>query len=319
MGNPVDTWMAVLKQGLAGANVEILNLLLEDTNVDGAVVLLNAYRSTGYESLKELIDGVVTTQQRFPDKPIALWAFGMNRHEVIEKAEQDGIVAGFTDPTSMARAMAGLYRYHNTIKGRVAQPADNLDRIDESRAAAVLGDAEQQGIEVMGTETLSLLDAYGITSAIAKLATSKDDLLRVAGETGYPLVMKIASEQIVHKSDVGGVRLGIANDEALLSNFDDMCTNIKAAVPDAVIDGVYLQPQFGTGIETIVGAIEARRIRTRHRVRLGRHPHRNSQRCGPRVGTRIPRRSQTNDWPTPRQSPVGRRAWCRGSRHRFNC
>ncbi|MEE8308313.1 MAG: CoA-binding protein, partial [Gammaproteobacteria bacterium] len=165
VGNPVDTWMAVLKRGLAGANVEILNLLLEDANVDGAVVLLNAYRSTGYESLRELIDGIVATQQNFSDKPIALWAFGMNRHEVIEKAEQSGVVAGFTDPGSMARAMAGLHRYHNTIKGRSSPPLLELHGIDRSRAAAVLAQAENQGVEVMGTETLPLLDAFGIKSA----------------------------------------------------------------------------------------------------------------------------------------------------------
>ena len=253
VGNPVDTWMAVLKRGLAGANVEILDLLLQDDNVDGAIVLLNAYRSTGYESLRELIDGIVETQKRFVEKPVALWAFGMNRHEVIETAEQSGVVAGFSSPGSAARALAGLYRYHDEIKGQSREAPAEFENINPERVAEILNRARDQNVEVLGTETLEILQAYGINTAIARLATGKNELLQVAGEIGYPLVMKIASEQIVHKTDIGGVRLNIESDEVLLQSFAEMCSNIKSSVADAVIDGVYLQGQHGHGVETIIG------------------------------------------------------------------
>ncbi len=254
VGNPVDTWMAVLKQGLAGANLDILNLLLQDANVDGAVVLLNAYRSTGYESLRELVDGIVATQQRFPDKPIALWAFGMNRHEVIEEAEKSGVVAGFGSPESAARALAGLYRYHHEIKGRTLAAAPELDDVDADRAAAILQRAAADEVEVLGTETLEILESYGINTARAALAADERELLEIGAALGYPLVMKIASEQIVHKSDVGGVRLNIADPEELVESFREMCGGIQARFKDAVIDGVHLQRQHSEGVETIIGA-----------------------------------------------------------------
>jgi acyl-CoA synthetase (NDP forming) len=254
VGNPVDTWMAVLKRGLARANVEILNLLLQDDKVDGAIVLLNAYRSTGYESLRELIDGIVETQKQFTDKPIALWAFGMNRHEVIEKAEESGVVAAFTNPASAARALAGLHRYHHDIKGRTREPLDDLAGIEAERAAEILAAAAGQNVEVLGAETLAVLEAYGIKTALTRLARDRDELVQTANEIGYPLVMKIASKQIVHKSDIGGVKLNIRDEEELLKSFGEMYSNIKSNVADAVIDGVHLQRQHGEGVEMLIGA-----------------------------------------------------------------
>jgi acyl-CoA synthetase (NDP forming) len=253
VGNPVDTWMAVLKRGLARANVEILNLLLQDDKVDGAIVLLNAYRSTGYESLRELVDGIVDTQRQFTDKPIALWAFGMNRHEVIEKAEESGVVAGFTNPASAARALAGLYRYHHDIKGRTREPVPELAGIEAERVSDILAGAVNQNVEILGTETLAVLEAYGIKTVLTRLARDRDELIQKADEIGYPLVMKIASEQIVHKTDIGGVKLNIRNEDELLKSFREMYTNIKSNVADAIIDGVHLQRQHGEGVEILIG------------------------------------------------------------------
>jgi acetyltransferase len=249
IGNPVDSWMAVLQKGLAGANVEILRLLLGDNHVDGAIVLLNAYRTTGYESLAEWVDGIVAAQRDFSDKPVALWAFGKNQHEVIEKAEESGVVAGFSSPKSVARALAGLYRYHNEIKVRKSGEVSSLENINSKAVKNIL-----QGAETLGTETLEILEAYSIKTAAAGLAVDVQELVKVAADIGYPLVMKIASEQILHKTDVGGVKLNIQSEEELRASYADMISVTSAAVPGAVIDGVHLQPFVSGGIETIIGA-----------------------------------------------------------------
>ena len=254
IGNPVDSWMAVLKKGLAEANVEILRLLLGDDAVDGAVVLLNAYRTTGYESLADWIDGIAAAQREYQEKPVLLWAFGKNQHEVIEKAEAGGVVAGFTSPDRAARALAGLYRYHHEIKGRKSDRRAEPRNIDRAAAAQTLDRARTQNSAVLGTETLELLAAYGIEIAAARLATDRDQLIKAAAEIGYPVVMKIASNQILHKSDIGGVRLDIGGEEELLRGFDEMMANVKTGAPAAVIDGVHLQPFRNGGVETIIGA-----------------------------------------------------------------
>ncbi len=249
ISNPVDSWMAVLQKGLAGANVEILRLLLEDNQVDGAVVLLNAYRTTGYESLAEWVEGIAETQRDFQDKPVVLWAFGKNQHEVIEKAEESGVIAGFSSPKGAARALAGLYRYHHEIKNRQPEKALELAGIEQKAVKKILS-----GAEVLGTATLEILEAYGIRTAQARLAADQQELVKVGSDIGYPLVMKIASEQILHKSDIGGVKLNIQNEAELLSGYDEMMAVAKASAPEAVIDGVHLQTYVSGGIETIIGA-----------------------------------------------------------------
>jgi acetyltransferase len=121
VSNPVDTWMASLKKGLAKTSVEILRLLLEDEMVDGAIMLLNAYRATGFTVLGEMLDGIIEEAGRNREKPVVLWAFGANQDEVIKRAERGGVVVGFTSPERLARAMAGLYKYHHKFKGQASE------------------------------------------------------------------------------------------------------------------------------------------------------------------------------------------------------
>jgi acetyltransferase len=253
--HPVDTWMAVLKLGLAKATNDILRLLLDDDRVDGAVVLLNSYKTTGWESLSELVAGAREEARRHPDKPVVFWSFGANQNAVIEKVEADGVTAGFIGPERAARALAGLYHWHHHIKdGRPAAPR-RPDGVDRGRADHWMRMAEADARTVWGSEVLDLLDAYGLKTARAVKARNRDDLTAAAAETGYPLVMKVSSEQVVHKSDAGGVRLGIANDDELIAAYDHLLAAIAENVPDAVVDGVFLQPQVATDVEIIIGGV----------------------------------------------------------------
>ncbi len=254
IANPVDTWMAVLKKGLAGANVEILRRLLGDDQVDGVIVLLNAYRTTGYDALRDWIDGLIQAQRDFADKPVVLWAFGKNQHEIIEKAEETGLLAGFTNPKNAARALAGLYSYHNNIKGRVPDEVIDPRGINRGAAEKILTQAKERKVKVLGAETSEILDAYGIKTASLQLVSTRAERVKKADELGYPLVIKIASGQIVHKTDVGGVKLNLTNERELLGAFDNMLIEVKQKAPEVVIDGVHVQRYIKTGVETIVGA-----------------------------------------------------------------
>ncbi len=254
IANPVDSWMAVLKKGLADANVDILRQLLADDQVDGAIVLLNAYRTTGLDALRDWIDGIVQAQKDFIDKPVALWAFGENQHEVIEKAEESGIVAGFNNPGSAARALAELYRYHHEIKDRALDEAVTPDGIDQAVAEKILTRAREEKIQVLAAETFGILEAYGIKSALSRLASNREELMTVADDLGYPLAIKISSEQIIHKTDVGGIRLNLTNEQELLGAFEEMYEEVKQRAPKAVLDGVQVQRFIGVGVETIIGA-----------------------------------------------------------------
>ncbi|MBI2334021.1 MAG: acetate--CoA ligase family protein [Chloroflexi bacterium] len=100
-----------------------------------------------------------------------------------------------------------------------------------------------------------LMQAYGIPTAPIKLACDENEALAIANELGFPVVMKIASPDILHKSDVGGVQLNIEDADSLSAGYRQMMKRIKALIPLPRIDGVHIQRQIPEGQEVIVGMV----------------------------------------------------------------
>ncbi|SMG53205.1 acetate--CoA ligase family protein [Paraburkholderia susongensis] len=95
---------------------------------------------------------------------------------------------------------------------------------------------------------------YGIPVNAGAIASSADAAVRLAKEIGYPLVMKIASRDIVHKSDIGGVAVGVADEAGVRETFERLCAAARRAMPDARVEGVSVQAQVKGELELIVGA-----------------------------------------------------------------
>jgi len=102
-------------------------------------------------------------------------------------------------------------------------------------------------------EAKQLLESAGIPVSPARLAKTRDEAASMAGELGFPVVLKIVSPQVTHKSDVGGVALGLKNVEEVGAAFDRVVANAKKAEPSATIDGVAVQRMERQGTEVIVG------------------------------------------------------------------
>jgi acetyltransferase len=100
-----------------------------------------------------------------------------------------------------------------------------------------------------------LMQAYGIPTAPIKLARDEKEAAAIANELGYPVVMKIASPDILHKSDVGGVMLNLRDARALRAGFAQMMERIGKLIPPARIDGVHIQRQIPDGQELIFGMV----------------------------------------------------------------
>ncbi len=102
-------------------------------------------------------------------------------------------------------------------------------------------------------ESKELLHSAGIPVTVSKLATTADEAAKIARSLGYPVVMKIVSGDIAHKSDVGGVMLGLKTAKAVKEGFEEMMTRVKKNAPGAKIDGVAVQQMAESGTEVIVG------------------------------------------------------------------
>jgi acyl-CoA synthetase (NDP forming) len=102
-------------------------------------------------------------------------------------------------------------------------------------------------------EAKQLLKSAGISVVDTRLATSKERAVAIAKELGLPVVLKIASADVVHKSDAGGVKLGLKTAAQVGKAYDDIMKSIKAAFPNAKIEGVSVQTMARPGVEVIIG------------------------------------------------------------------
>ncbi len=121
-------------------------------------------------------------------------------------------------------------------------------------SAGVIDRARQQGRTLLTeVEAKQLLAQAGMPVVEARLATSRDEAITAAGELGYPVVLKVVSAQIAHKTDVGGVKLNLNSPDEVGSAFDAIAKAARHSAPDATIDGVSVQRMAAPGIEVIIG------------------------------------------------------------------
>jgi len=102
-------------------------------------------------------------------------------------------------------------------------------------------------------ESKELLRQAGISVSDTKLATSREEAISISRQLGFPVVLKIASPDIIHKSDVGGVKLGLRTSKQAGKAYDDIMTAIKKKHPQAIIHGVSVQKMARPGVEVIIG------------------------------------------------------------------
>ncbi len=102
-------------------------------------------------------------------------------------------------------------------------------------------------------ESKELLKSLGIPTTEMRLATGKEEAVALAAEIGYPCVLKVSSHDITHKSDAGGVKVGLASADDVAAAYDAIMASCRAKYPDAVIEGVTVQNMAKPGLEVIVG------------------------------------------------------------------
>jgi acyl-CoA synthetase (NDP forming) len=103
-------------------------------------------------------------------------------------------------------------------------------------------------------ESKQLLEEAGIPVVTTRLATSREEAVRIAEEIGLPAVLKVLSPDVTHKSDVGGVKVGLETADQVSSAYDSIMSSTRAAAPTASIEGVSVQSMADPGVEVIVGA-----------------------------------------------------------------
>ena len=155
-------------------------------------------------------------------------------------------------PEAAVGALGAMVRY-GTMLAREQGSVPSFD-VDRERVAGIFANVHDSGRKNLNLdEARHVFEAYGIPFAKSQLCTSREDLARVADEIGYPLVMKITSPDILHKTDVGGVVAGIRDRAEMEVAYDQMMARAQAIEPTPRVDGVLLQEMRENAQEMIVG------------------------------------------------------------------
>ncbi len=122
-------------------------------------------------------------------------------------------------------------------------------------AREIIAQAKELNRSLLEPEAYAILAAYDIPVLDYRLATSSEAAGSMAGEVGFPVVMKVVSPDVIHKSDAGGVNLNISDPESASGAYDDILKAVAESVPEAVIEGVLIAPMISGGVEVIMGML----------------------------------------------------------------
>jgi len=247
--NPID----ILGDAGADRYVDALKALNPD-DTDGLLVILNPQAMT---DPADVARAVVDAAGEQPYPVFASWMGGQDVSEGIRVLNESGIPT-YPTPEQGVLAFRYLYDYKVNLELLTEIPPRVSRELGRDRDAAESylrrGLARDNGL-LTEAEAKAVLAAYRAPVNPTRLAESKEEAREIAEDLGFPLVMKIASPDVVHKSRVGGVRLGLETAEEVARAWDEVIEAVREAQPDAQIHGVSLQPMVeSVDLELLMGA-----------------------------------------------------------------
>jgi len=248
--NPLDMIASATPAGYRAA----LGALLADPGIDSAMAIFIPPLRVEQEPVAEAMAAAAAEQ---PETPMLAVLMGRNGLPAGKAELHEAGIPAYLFPEAAARALAAMCRHREWLERPADEPTPLT--VDRALAAEIMGRARsERRTKLSETESLALLDAYGIPTAPAELATTPDEAAAAAARVGLPAAMKIVSPDISHKTDVGGVRLGLESAAEVRDAFVRMTDEVCRHVAGARVDGVLVQRMVRGGRETIAGVTRDR-------------------------------------------------------------
>jgi 4-hydroxybutyryl-CoA synthetase (ADP-forming) len=228
----------------------VLNEVLAHPNVGSVIVMCTPSATLDYNKLAEVVVGM---SKKHPNKTMLASLMGLDEGIKNKEILAQGGIPHYTYAETAIRSLDAMLRFtqwSHTPEGTVRKFAVNKKKV-ENVFAHVKAEGRMNLLEEEGQEVLR---AYGFPVPKSILATKDKDAIKAAKKIGFPVVMKIASPQIIHKSDAGGVKVGLKNPQEVRSAFKEIIKNAKKYDKRAIIKGVLVQEMVKGGKETIIGS-----------------------------------------------------------------
>jgi len=227
----------------------VLDRVLAHPNVGAVITMCTPSGTLDYDKLAEVI---VTMSKKYKKTMLAsLMGLdeGITNREILAK----GGIPYYTYAEGAIRTLTAMLRFSNWISsspGKISK-----FKVNKAVVKKIFDKVKKEGRpNLLEEEGQEVLRAYGFPLPKSMLAKTENDAVKIAKKIGYPVVMKIASPQIIHKSDAGGVKVNLANDQDVKSAFKEIVSNAKKYNKKAEIKGVLIVEMVKGGKELIIGS-----------------------------------------------------------------
>jgi len=245
--NPVD----IVGDADYGRFEKVLHEVLSNSNVGSVVTMCTPSATLNYDDLARTI--VKTSKAMGEGKTMVAALMGLAEGLENKQILSDGNIPHFMYAEPAIRTLEAMYEFREWIE----RPSDEPKKfnVDQSKVRQVFSRVKDQSrTNLLEEEGYEVLEAYGFSILKKHLANSEEECIRAIQDIGYPVVMKISSPDIVHKSDAGGVKIGLKNENEARQAFRTIIENARMYKPEAKINGVLVQEMVIQGKETILGA-----------------------------------------------------------------
>jgi acetate---CoA ligase (ADP-forming) len=244
--NPID----VLGDALADRYEFALKTVLPEDYIDSIIVILTPQAMTqALETAKHLI----ALNSKFPEKPMFAVFMGGERIEKAVKVLNEAGIPVYSHPEKAVLALAGMTQYRDRLNRTVEDEYPPF-KPDRETVHRILDRAKtERRTSLITEETRQIVQAYGIPIPPSEMAQNVRQAVNAANKIGYPVALKVVSPQILHKTDIGGVKLNINSERETISAFNEIIRNSNFFMPEARIFGVEVQKMVPKGREVIIG------------------------------------------------------------------
>jgi acetyltransferase len=250
-GNPID----VLGDADSARYAKAVEIATQDPNSDGLLAILTPQGMTDPQEFAKQLQPYANSS----GKPLlASWMGGASIAAADSILNSAGIPT-FRYPDTAARAFTYMWRYSENLRLLYETPSLTTTEISDSGRDNVRRDVENARASgrtlLTEPESKKILAAYGIPVVETRIAVSEEDAVRVAREIGFPVVLKLFSEKITHKTDVGGVKLDLASESAVRKAYREIRASVTEKAGEESFVGVTVQPMIAPdGYELILGS-----------------------------------------------------------------
>ena len=232
---------------------KVLVEVLSNQNVGSVVTMCTPSATLDYD---ELARTIVRTS-RGSGKPMLSALMGLAEGTENKRILSEGGIPHFMYAEPAIKTLNGMYSYRNwTVSPRGVR---REFEVDKERVKSILDKIKLEGRKnALEEEGYGVLTSYGFSTPKSILGATEEECAKAANQIGYPVVMKIVSPDIIHKSDAGGVKVGLKNEKEIRSAFREIMHNAKAYKAEASIKGVLIQEMIISAKEVILGAKQDR-------------------------------------------------------------